>query len=109
MAYSEDLAERIRAILSDVDGVTEQKMFGGIAFMVCGNMCCGVLGDELLLRLGPDRTRRALKEPHTRKMDFTGRVIKSMLFVGPAAIETTSGLMRWVNNGVDFVSQLPAK
>lgn len=109
MAYSEALVERVRKIFSEVDGVTEQKMFGALVFMIHGNMCCGVGEDELLLRLGPERTRRALKEPHTRKMDMTGRVIKSMLFVGPAAIETTTGLMTWVNKAIDFVSQLPAK
>ena len=89
MAYSEQLADRVRKILADVDGVREQKMFGGLCFMINGNMCCGVGEDEILLRLGPERTRRALKEPHTRKMDMTGRVIKSMLFVGPEAIKTT--------------------
>lgn len=109
MAYSEALVKRVRKVLADVDGVVERKMFGGVCFMINGNMCCGVSEEELLLRLGPERTRRALNEPHTRKMDMTGRVIKSMLFVGPEAIRSPAGLMKWLNNAVDFVSQLPPK
>ena len=109
MAYSEKLAERVRKVLAEVDGLSERKMFGGICFMINGNMCCGVAKNELMLRLGSERTQRMLKEPHTRKMDFTGRVMKSMLFVRPEGIKTTSGLMKWVNRAVDFASELPPK
>ena len=109
MAYSEALAERIRMILRSAKGVTERKMFGGIAFMLNGNMCCGVVHDELMLRLGPELASKALKSPHTREMDFTGRVIKSMLYVEPAGIRATASLAKWVGQAVDFASQLPPK
>ena len=82
MAYDLRLADRIRDCLLPVAGVTERKMFGGIAFMVNGNMCCGVIQDLLLLRLGNEGSAQALEEKHTRLMDFTGQKIKSMVFVG---------------------------
>ena len=109
MAYSEKLAERTRQILEHTEGVTERKMFGGIAFMLHGNMSCGVLGDELMLRLGPERTKKALKERNTREMDFTGKVIKSMLFVEPSGIRTKASLMKWVGRAIDFAAELPPK
>ena len=109
MAYSESLARRVREVLSATEGVSERKMFGGIAFLVTGNMCCGVSGDELMVRLGQECAERCLKEPHTREMDFTGKLIKSMLFVKPAGIQTKRALAKWVHRAVDFVSCLPPK
>ena len=109
MAYSEKLAERVRQILQPTAGITEKKMFGGVAFMLNGNMCCGVSNNELMLRLGPERAQKALQEKNTREMDFTGRVIKSMLFVEPAGIRTKVSLMKWVGKALDFVSRLPPK
>lgn len=109
MAYSEKLAARIRQTLAPRPDVMERKMFGGLAFMLRGNMCCGVVGDMLMLRLGADGAAAALNEPHTRPMDFTGKVMKSMVYVGPEGIATPQDLNRWVNRGADYAASLPPK
>ena len=83
MGYSEVLAEQLRDGLRNVDGISERKMFGGIAFMLNGNMCCGVINKDLVLRLGDERAAAALNERHTRKMDFTGKPLKSMVHGRP--------------------------
>ncbi len=109
MAYDETLAERIRQTLAPRPDVNERKMFGGLAFMLAGNMCCGVVADTLMLRLGNEGTAEALKEPYTSPMDFTGRVMKSMLYVGPGGIASPEDLHRWVNRAADFAASLPPK
>ncbi len=76
MAYSERLGSRVREILEEGGDVDERKMFGGLAFMVNGHMCCGVIGDDLVLRVGADRAEQVLEEPHARPMDFTDRPLK---------------------------------
>ena len=108
MAYDERLAERVRDLLDGHVAVTERKMFGGIAWMVGGNMACGVLGDELIVRLG-DEGERALEEPHTRPFDFTGRPMTGILMVGSPALEGDAGLRAWVERGVAFAESLPPK
>jgi TfoX/Sxy family transcriptional regulator of competence genes len=109
MAYDETLAERIRAILAARDDVREQKMFGGIAFMVAGNMCCGVIRDDLMVRLGEERADAALDEPHTRPMDFTGRPMKNLIYVGPVGTADDAALRGWIDRALAFVDTLPAK
>ncbi len=109
MAYSEDLATRIRRALAPRADVMERKMFGGLAFMLGGNMCCGVVGDRLMLRLGNEGAATALAEPHTRPMDFTGKPLKSMVYVEAEGIASPEELHRWVNRGADFAASLPAK
>ena len=110
MAYNERLASRIREILDAQDGgVDERKMFGGIAFMVKGHMCCGVIHDDLMLRLGADRAEEALAEPHVRPMDFTGRPMQGYVYVAAPALETDEGLARWLRLARDFVETLPPK
>jgi TfoX/Sxy family transcriptional regulator of competence genes len=89
--------------------LSERKMFGGIAFMVGGNMAVGVLGDDLIVRLGPADAERALAESHVRQMGFTGRPMKGMVFVEPAAIATDDNLAGWVDAGADFAASLPSK
>lgn len=84
-------------------------MFGGLAFMLGGNMCCGVLGEELMVRLGPEEAEAALAEPHTREMDFTGRPTKGMLFVTPEGLRADEGLAGWVDAAADFALSLPPK
>ena len=76
MAYDEDLAHRVRARLAEQDGITEKAMFGGLAFLLRGNMAVGISGDELMVRVGPDATDDALARPHTRAFDMTGRPMK---------------------------------
>jgi TfoX/Sxy family transcriptional regulator of competence genes len=109
MAYDDSLAERIRGILGPVSAVSERKMFGGIAFMVGGNMACGVIGDELMVRVGPDGHDDALREPHVRVMDFTHRPIRGMVYVGVPAITSDTDLERWVTRGTTFAQSLPPK
>ena len=84
-------------------------MFGGLAFMLRGNMCCGVVGDSLMLRLGNDGAAKALGEPYVRPMDFTGKPMKSMVYVGPDGIAAAADLARWLELAVAFVQTLPAK
>ena len=109
MAYDEALADRIRAALRGNEEVSERKMFGGLAFMLDGNMCCGVVKDELMVRLSPDEGDRALEEPGVRPMDFTGRPMRGMVFVAPAALADDEELRGWVGRAVAFVGTLPPK
>ncbi|HEX2102169.1 MAG TPA: TfoX/Sxy family protein [Solirubrobacteraceae bacterium] len=109
MAYDEALAGRIRDALADRDDVTERKMFGGLAFMVSGNMCCGVIGSDAMLRLGEDGAEAALDEPHTRPMDFTGRPMKGMVYVAAAGVEDDAAVRLWVDRAVEFAGALPPK
>jgi len=109
MSYDEGLAERIREVLEDRSDVSEKKMFGGLAFLLRGKMCVGVVGDELMVRVGPDAYREAVRRPHARRMDFTGRPMKGFVYVGCEGIESDAELRRWVTRGVDFARSLPAK
>jgi TfoX/Sxy family transcriptional regulator of competence genes len=107
MAYDERLAERIRGVLSSRENVTEKKMFGGIAFMVGGNMAVGVTRDELMVRVGPDAHDQALSQPHVRVMDMGNRPMRGMVNVAPAGVEDDADLARWVNAGADVAAALP--
>lgn len=109
MAYDEDLADRVRTVLVDVPGVTERKMFGGLAFLVSGHMACGIVGEELMLRLGEDGADAALDERHVRPMDFTGKPMRSMVFVRPAGVTTQRALGDWVQRAVSHALTLPPK
>lgn len=109
MAYDETLADRLRDVLAPRSDLTERKMFGGIAFMVAGNMAVGVIGDDLMVRLDPADAERALAEPNTRPMDFTGKPMKGMIYVDSAGTETDADLAAWVEAGAAFAASLPAK
>lgn len=109
MAYDEALADRIREVLAPVADVSERTMFGGLAFLIAGNMACGIVGQDLMLRLGEERADAALDEPHVRPMDFTGRPMKSMVYVAAAGIATRDSLEIWVGRGVEFAAGLPPK
>jgi TfoX/Sxy family transcriptional regulator of competence genes len=109
VAYDEKLAERIRGVLDGRPGVSERKMFGGIAFMVGGNMACGIVRDELMARVGPDAYEDALAQPHARPMEFTGRPMKGMVYVGVAGIAKDSDLASWVERGAAYAASLPPK
>jgi TfoX/Sxy family transcriptional regulator of competence genes len=95
--------------MADAEGISEQKMFGGLAFLRHGNMVCGVMGAELMLRLGPDLAEAALEEPDTRPMDFTGRPMKSMVIVAPAGFASDEALAGWVERALGFAATLPPK
>jgi TfoX/Sxy family transcriptional regulator of competence genes len=109
VAYDERLAKRIRRALSGREGLSEKKMFGGIAFMLNGNMCCGIVGDELMLRVGRERFEETLARPHARPMDFTGRPMKGMVYVGPEGIKSDADLAAWLGRGAEFAATLPPK
>ncbi|HKR98132.1 MAG TPA: TfoX/Sxy family protein [Candidatus Dormibacteraeota bacterium] len=109
MAYDEDLAMRIREVLADRTDLTERKMFGGIAFMVGGHIACGVIKENLMLRLGEEGADVALERPHTRVMDFTGRPSKGAVYVEPAGTADDAGLRGWIERALAYVSTLPPK
>ena len=109
MAYDEGLSQRIRELLTDAPAVDEKKMFGGLAFMVNGNMAVGVTGSELMVRVGADNYESALAEPHVRPMDFTGKPLRGFVYVDAKGYETDAGLEKWVSRAVDFVLTLPSK
>jgi TfoX/Sxy family transcriptional regulator of competence genes len=109
MPFDDALADRIRDVLAARENVTERKMFGGIAFMIGGNMAVGVIGDDLMVRLDPADAQRALAEPHTRPMDFTGRPMKGMVYVDAAGAAADTDLAEWVEAGADFAASLPPK
>jgi TfoX/Sxy family transcriptional regulator of competence genes len=109
MAYDEGLAQRIREVLVDQDGVVEKKMFGGIAFMVHGNMACGVVKEDLMVRVGPDAYDESLDLPHARPMDFTGKPMRGMIYVDAGEIDDEDELGEWVQRGVAYATSLPPK
>ena len=110
MAYDEDLAHRIREQLADQDGVTEKAMFGGLAFLLGGNMAVGISSSgALMVRVGPDATDEALSRPHTRLFDMTGRPTKGWIRVAPEGVKTKRQLGDWVQRGVRFARTLPVK
>jgi TfoX/Sxy family transcriptional regulator of competence genes len=109
MAFDEAVAGRIREALAGAPDVVEKRMFGGIAFMLRGNMCCGVIGDRLMLRVGPDGYEPALSRPHAKPMDFTGKPMKGMVYVEPAGFASDGGLKAWISRAMKFALSLPAK
>jgi len=109
MVYDEGSAQRVRDVLGTAPGLTERKMFGGISFMFDGNMCCGVLNRDLIVRVGPGLYEGALGEAHVRPMDFTGRPLRGFVYVAPEGYADETDLERWVERGARFVRTLPAK
>jgi hypothetical protein len=109
MAYSEALAGRIRLALERKKGIGEKKMFGGVGFLLHGNILVGVWKDSLIARLGPDEGEVALREPHVREFDITGRPMKGWVLVEPAGAESDDQLQGWIEQAWAFVRTLPAK
>ena len=109
MSYDEGLAERLRDALDSHRGISEKKMFGGLAFMSRGYMFVGITGDILMARIGPDYYEQALSRPHVRVMDFTGKPMKGYVFVDPPGFESDSDLLDWVQRCHRFVQSLPPK
>jgi TfoX/Sxy family transcriptional regulator of competence genes len=109
MAYDERLADRVRKALGDVSDVTERRMFGGIAFMVRGNMCCGIIDDRLMVRVGADAYETALKLTHAGPMDFSGKAMRGFVIVSADGARTTRQVRTWIDRALDFVRTLPAK
>jgi len=109
MSYDEGLAARTRAILAARADLGERKMFGGLAFLVGGHMCCGIIGTELMVRVGPEGFERALSQAHARPMDFTGKPLRGMVNVAAAGLRTDRSLRAWIARGLRFVTMLPPK
>jgi hypothetical protein len=109
MAFDPGLADRVRSSLAGRAVVDERAMFGGLAFMVGGHMACGVLGDDLVLRLGPEGADEALDRPGVRPMDFTGRPMKSYVYVAPDSVGDDASLADWLDRALGFVATLPPK
>ena len=109
MAYDEMLQERIRWAVGGRVGVTEKKMFGGVAFLLKGKMFCGIVKGDLMVRVGPERHEAALREPHVRPMDFTGRPMKGYVYVDPDGSGTDREVKRWAERGIEFVATLGKK
>ena len=108
MAYDENLADRVRAVLPATEPVSERRMFGGLTFMLGGHMFCGIVKDDLMVRLGPEAADRALDQAHVRPMDFTGRPMKGMVFVEPDGLSGPA-LRRWVDAAAEYARSLPPK
>jgi len=108
MPYDEDLAERVREELQADPAYSERKMFGGLCFMLHGNMCAGVVGDRLMLRLGEPASAYALDEPHVSPMDFTGKPMRGMVYVDSNGLGGDA-VARWVGQAATFARGLPAK
>ncbi len=109
MAYDEGLAQRVREIVEGMPGLDEKKMFGGVGFLLHGNMACGVHKEALIVRVGAEQDQAALSKPHTRPFDITGRAMKGWVMVDAAGYESDDKLRGWVQLGVDFSMSLPPK
>jgi TfoX/Sxy family transcriptional regulator of competence genes len=109
MAYSESLAERIRQRLAGLQGIEEKKMFGGVGFLLNGNLCVGVRKDSLIVRLGPDQADEALRRPFVTEFTVGGRPMKGWVLVAPEDVENDGHLDDWIQHAGTFVTTLPAK
>jgi TfoX/Sxy family transcriptional regulator of competence genes len=109
MAYSESLALRIRQAIAPQRGITEKKMFGGVGFLLHGNMLVGIWKNSLIVRLGPDEAEQALQQPHVVEFDITGRPMRGWVMVEPDGIDSDEQLSGWIDRSISFVSKLPKK
>src|SRR3970040_378264 len=109
MAYDEGLAQRIREELEGTANLSEKKMCGGISFLINGNMACGVIKDDLIVRVDPAVHEELLARPHARPFDFTGKPMKGWVTVSPDGYESDADLGGWINQGLAFAQSLPAK
>ena len=109
MAYDEELAQRVRHVLADQQGLVEKKMFGGVGYMIRGNMACGVNKDKLIVRVGPQGHEAAMARPNTLPFDITGKAMKGWVMVSAEGIAREAEIRAWVLEGVEFSLTLPAK
>jgi TfoX/Sxy family transcriptional regulator of competence genes len=109
VAFDEGLAERIRGLIHEDPGISERKMFGGLCFMTNGNMCFGIVGSELMLRVGVDAYAEMLALAHVREMDFTGRSMRGMVYVAEDGISEDDDLYQWLRRGLKYAGSLPPK
>ena len=109
MAYNPETAARVLELLAGIEALDEKKMFGGVAYLIHGNMVCGVIGDQLMVRVGPAEYERALSQPHAAVFDFTGRPMKGWVSVSPEGTREPEELRSWVNRGLSYARSLPPK
>lgn len=109
MAYNPILAKRIREALTKIPALQEKKMFGGVGFLIHGNMAYGVHGEDLIVRVGSDHYQAALSHPHTKPFNMTGKPMSGWIMVDPEGCETDSDLVSWLRQGVEFAQLLPPK
>lgn len=109
MAYDKGLAERIRELFQERRDVEEKNMFGGLCFMLANHMCCGIVGDDLMARVGPDRYQECLANKNARVMDFTGKPMKGIIYVAAEGIQEDEDLMQWLAVCTEFALSLPPK
>jgi hypothetical protein len=105
MPYDEELAARVRQVLRHRTDITERKMFGGLAFMRHGKMCCGIVGQDLMVRVLEREMPLALRRAHVRPMDFTGKPLRGFVYVAPRGLATVDSLRTWIRMGLAFVRQ----
>jgi TfoX/Sxy family transcriptional regulator of competence genes len=109
MPYSESLAERVRRMLADRPDIAEQRMFGGVGFLLGGNMCVAIWKTSLIARLGPEQAAAALQEPHVGEFDVTGRPMRGWVMIAADGLDTDRELSGWIEQAVAFVEELPRK
>ena len=109
MAFDEQVAAKVRRIVKGSRGLSEKKMFGGLAFMIRGHMCCGVVGKKLMVRVGPDLYEHALSKPHAQLMDFTGKPLRGFVYVRPAGFSSEKDLKAWIAMATTFARSLKPK
>ena len=109
MPYDELLAARMRAAIGPLPNLEEKKMFGGVGFILNGNLACGVHKNDMIVRVGPEKYEEALSRPHTRVFDMTGRPMAGWVVIEPAGCASESDLKGWVEQGLAFARSLPGK
>ena len=109
MSFDPEATARVRRLLAGRDDVVEKKMVGGLSFLVNGNMCCGITGTALMVRVGAEGREQALREPHVLPMLFAGRALSGFICIEPEGYAADDALASWVQRGLDFASGLPAK
>ncbi|MDX1441198.1 MAG: TfoX/Sxy family protein [Nitrosopumilaceae archaeon] len=106
MTYNEDLAKKIRESIKGKRNINEKKMFGGLAFLRKGKIFCGIVKDDLMVRVGPENYEKALSKPHSRPMDFTGKPMRGFVYVSPKGYKNTNSLTKWISVGFNYVLKL---
>ena len=105
MAYDEQLANRIRQAFGTRNDITERRMFGGLAFLCQGRMCCGIVGNDLMVRIPADAVDATMRRQHVRPMDFTGKPLRGFVYVSPPGFRTATALRAWLSHGVCVAEQ----
>lgn len=109
MAYDMKLAQRMRSAIGSVESLSEREQFGGLASMVQGNVACGIIGDDLLVRVGPDRHQETMASTAAKPFALTGRPARGWVLVSQSGLASASALKKWVGQGLDFAASLPPK